>query len=195
MESKVSSKIETRRNAIRNIVQCGLFAAIIAVLTLITIPLPSGVPITLQTFAVALCGYSLGVKRGAVATGVYIALGAVGLPVFSGMKGGVAVLAGATGGYIYGFLGLAALCGLGAFIKLKSESKPAKSLNIAIAILLGLAGLAVCHICGTLQFGALTGRGFVEAALVASVPYLLKDIVSVVIAYLLGSQIKRRLIK
>ena len=182
--------LNKRRAAIRSIVECGLFAAIIAVLTLVTIPMPSGVPITLQTFAVALCGYSLGFRNGTIATAVYVALGAVGLPVFSGMKGGVSVLAGATGGYIYGFLFMAALCGLGLML-----SKKAGKLGIVVAIALGIAGLLVCHLLGTIQFSALTGRGFLEAALIASVPYLVKDIISVIAAYVLGMVIAKRVLK
>ena len=116
MDNTKQSNITKHREGIRGTVLCGLFAAIIAVLTLVTIPMPSGVPITLQTFAVALCGYSLGCAKGTAATFVYVALGAVGLPVFSGMKGGFSVLVGPTGGYIYGFVGMAVLCGLGAYL-------------------------------------------------------------------------------
>ena len=56
----------------------GVFAALLAVLSQIAIPLPTGVPITLQTFAVALCGYVLGPGMGALSVGVYLALGAAG---------------------------------------------------------------------------------------------------------------------
>ena len=93
------------------IVLVGVFAAVLAVLSQISIPLPSGIPVTLQTFAVALCGYALGWKRGLLATAVYVALGLVGLPVFSGFSGGLGKLAGPTGGYILGFLAIAGLAG------------------------------------------------------------------------------------
>lgn len=91
----------------------GVFAAVLAVLSQISFPLPSGIPVTLQTFAVALCGYALGCKRGTLAVLVYIVLGAVGLPVFANFSGGFGSLVGLAGGYIYGFLPMAALCGLG----------------------------------------------------------------------------------
>ena len=159
--------------------------------------MPSGVPITLQTFAVALCGYSLGCAKGTAATFVYVALGAVGLPVFSGMKGGFSVLVGPTGGYIYGFVGMAALCGLGAYLFLrltKRKGAVMKALGTAAAVVCGLAGLAVCHVCGTIQFAALTGRTFGEAAMLASVPYLAKDVISVVGAFAIGSVISMRVV-
>ena len=69
-------------------VQIAMFTAVVAVLSQIAIPMPSGVPVTLQTLAVALCGYVLGSKKGAVSLLVYALLGAVGAPVFANFKGG-----------------------------------------------------------------------------------------------------------
>ena len=105
--------MNSNREKITNIVMVGVFAAVLAVLSQISFPLPSGIPVTLQTFAVALCGYALGCKRGTLAVLVYIVLGAVGLPVFANFSGGFGSLVGLAGGYIYGFLPMAALCGLG----------------------------------------------------------------------------------
>lgn len=143
MDNTKQSNITKHREGIRGTVLCGLFAAIIAVLTLVTIPMPSGVPITLQTFAVALCGYSLGCAKGTAATFVYVALGAVGLPVFSGMKGGFSVLVGPTGGYIYGFVGMAALCGLGAYLfeTYKAGGRGHEGARTAAAVVCGLCGI------------------------------------------------------
>ena len=96
--------MNSNREKITNIVMVGVFAAVLAVLSQISFPLPSGIPVTLQTFAVALCGYALGCKRGTLAVLVYIVLGAVGLPVFANFSGGFGSLVGLAGGYIYGFL-------------------------------------------------------------------------------------------
>ena len=134
--------MNSNREKITNIVMVGVFAAVLAVLSQISFPLPSGIPVTLQTFAVALCGYALGCKRGTLAVLVYIVLGAVGLPVFANFSGGFGSLVGLAGGYIYGFLPMAALCGLGT-----------KMPHRVLAIVLGVAGLAACHLCGTIQFG------------------------------------------
>ena len=91
-----------------------MFAAVIAVLAQIAFPLPSGVPVTLQTFAVALTGVVLGAKLGTISTFIYILLGAVGVPVFSGFNGGLGAIVGKTGGFIWGFLFLAFFAGAGA---------------------------------------------------------------------------------
>lgn len=166
---------------VRDMVQIAMFAAITAVLSQIAIPMPSGVPITLQTLAVALCGYMCGSKKGAAALAVYVLLGAVGVPVFSNFKGGLSSLAGPTGGFIWGFIIMAFLCGLGIETKKKW-----------LAALLGVAGLLVCHICGTAQFALIKDGGFFSSAVLVSVPYLLKDIISVAAALAAAAVIRHR---
>ena len=102
------------KNKLQRTVMAGVFAALLVVLSQVSIPLPTGIPVTLQTFAVALCGCVLGPAVGSAAVGVYLALGAVGVPVFAGFSGGAGALVGMTGGYLWAFLPMAFLCGLGA---------------------------------------------------------------------------------
>ena len=83
--------MSAERLNVRDMTVMAVFAAALAVMSQISIPMPSGVPITLQTFALALIGYSLGAKRGAMAVLVYLLLGAVGVPVFANFHGGAAV--------------------------------------------------------------------------------------------------------
>lgn len=153
-----------------DLVLIAIFAAISAILSQISIPLPGGVPVTLQTFAVALCGYYLGWKKGLTAILVYILLGAAGVPVFANFSGGIGSIAGPSGGFIYGFLFMAALCGL------PLKQKPLK-------IVSGCIGLLICHLCGVVQFSLVMGNGFTESFLLASAPFLIKDIVSIVAAF------------
>ena len=105
----------------KTIVMIGMFAAVLAVLSQISIPMPSGVPVTLQTFAVALTGFILGWKYGAISVGIYILLGTVGVPVFSNFSGGLGALFGKTGGFIWGFLFLAGFCGVSHITKKKDS--------------------------------------------------------------------------
>ncbi|MCI9115608.1 biotin transporter BioY [Neglecta sp. X4] len=155
----------------QKIVMTGMCAALLAVLSQISIPLPTGVPVTLQTFAVALCGYILGPGLGTLSVVVYLAMGAVGLPVFAGFSGGLGAFMGMAGGFLWGFLGMAFLCGLGA-----------RQGNRLIAIALGTAGLLICHVCGVAQFALLTGSTPLQATAAVSVPYLIKDVISVALA-------------
>lgn len=180
-------KKETERPAkpaTKSIVCVGMFAAVLAVLSQISIPMPSGVPVTLQTFAVALTGVILGWKLGMGSTLVYILLGAVGVPVFAGFGGGAQVLVNYTGGFIWGFIALTFLCGIGVLLNHK-----------AAGILSGIAGLFICHVFGVIQFSAVMQMGWKESFLLASAPYVIKDVVSVILAFVVGIQIRARLLK
>ena len=170
--------------SVRHMAQIAILTAVVAVLSQISIPMPSGVPITLQTLAVALCGFVLGPKLGALAVGLYILLGGVGVPVFAQFSGGFDKLVGMTGGFIWGFLPFAFLCGLAMRRK-----------KIVVAGALALAGLAACHLLGVLQFAAVTGTGIGQSFLLVSAPYLVKDVASVVAAWLLALPINRALDK
>ena len=173
MEENKKKKISTK-----DMVQIAMFTAVVAVLSQIAIPMPSEVPVTLQTLAVALCGYVLGSKKGAVSLLVYALLGAVGAPVFANFKGGLGAIAGPTGGFIWGFIFMAFLCGLG----IESKHK-------WLAVVLGIAG----HACGAAQFAIIKGNGFWSSALLVSVPYLVKDFVSVIIALGAAALIRSRI--
>ena len=153
------------RQKITTIVLCALFAAITAVLSQIAIPMSSGVPVTLQTFAIALCGFYLCTARATVSTVVYVLLGAVGVPVFSGFKGGIASI----------------LCPKGGFIR------------IPLRIAMGILGVAACHICGFVQYALVAGKDLLSSFLLVSAPYLIKDIASVVLAYFAALAISKAL--
>lgn len=183
-----SKSIDTSNlKSTQTLVMAGMCTAIIAVLSQLSIPLPSGVPVTLQTFAIALTGYLLGSKLGGISTLVYLLIGMIGVPVFSNFGGGVAVLFGKTGGFLIGFLFMAVLCGLAVDTK--------KKLHPAFLFIFSLAGLLLCHLFGILQFSFLTRMGFWPSALLVSLPYLIKDMISVVFAYFVASTIRKAVIR
>lgn len=157
-----------------------LFAAIFAVCAWISFPMPSGISLTLQTFGIALGGYVLGAAWGTAAYAVYLLAGIAGIPVFSAFGSGIGQLFGVTGGYLIGFFGLVALCGAGKLFKSKF-----------LPPLFGIVGLAICHICGIIQFSRISGNSFAASAMTATVPYIIKDIVSVVAAYLIAEVLNK----
>ena len=159
---------------IRTLTFAALFAALIAVCAQLTVPMPSGVGFTLQTFAVALCGFLLGVKAGAAAMLAYLLVGLAGAPVFSGFQGGLQVLFGPTGGFLLGFFPMTALCGLAA------------GRQGALRWIWGLPGLLVCHLGGVVQFALLREMELLPAFLLVSAPFLVKDLLSVAAAALLA---------
>jgi len=88
------------------------FAAFVAVCAVLpAIPTGGAVPITLQTFGVALTGLVLGPRRGALALLLYVAVGLAGVPVLSGAVGGLGVLASPSAGYLLAFPAAAAIAG------------------------------------------------------------------------------------
>lgn len=164
-----------KKLSVRDLVLIALFTALLAVLSQLAIPLPSGVPITLQTFAVALCGFTLGTKKGVLAVVVYLLLGAIGLPVFAHFMGGIGVFAGVTGGFLWGFLALSALCGT------------RKPLPAAL-------GLVICHLLGVLQFALVSNTAVLASFGIVSAPYLIKDALSLVAALFAAKAVERGLV-
>ena len=176
-----SGKEVTAGMKIRNMVRCGLFAALLALCAWLSVPAGSTV-FTLQTFGVFLTLLVLGGKLGTASIGVYILLGAVGLPVFSGFRGGLGVLLGATGGYIWGFLGTALVYGLTE----KLWKKP---------ILSCVLGLLVCYGVGTAWLAGVyaPGVGLWAVLLQGVVPYILPDGIKLLLAWLLSKRLIKHL--
>ncbi len=160
-------------------------AALLAVCAWITVP--AAVPFTLQTFGVFLALRLLGGKKGTVAVLVYIAMGAVGLPVFSGF-GSTASLVGPTGGYIAGF----AVCGLWyTLLESRTGTRAARC-----AVMAG--GLLLCYAFGTVWFvlqmnGAGKAITFGAALTTCVLPYIVPDLVKIAAADLLAERIRKAL--
>ena len=133
----------------RDMAYIALFAILIAVCAWISIPMTT-ISFTLQTFAIFAALLTLGGRRGTYAVTVYLLLGAVGFPVFSGFQGGLGALLGATGGYIIGFLGSALVYWL--LTALVKDTLP-------VRITACLLGLIVCYAFGTAWFMAVYTTG------------------------------------
>ena len=168
----------------RNMALCGLFAAILTVCAWISIPVGDMV-ITLQTFGIFLTLGLLGGRYGSVTLLVYLLLGAVGAPVFSGFRGGLGALLGTTGGYIFGFM-LTCL-----FYWLITSRKDSPRTRLAAMVL----GLGLCYLCGSwwymtryLEAGAVT---FGMVMIKCVVPYLIPDAIKLTLAWLLTGKLKR----
>lgn len=169
------------RTAVKDMVMTAMFSALIAVCSILSIPVGQ-VPVTLQTFAVCLAAAVLGRRRGTVSVLVYILLGAVGLPVFSGMSSGIGILAGPTGGYIIGFLPAALIIGLVA------EKTLCRALPLAAAM---IAGVLVCYAIGTVWFMTVTGMNIGESLMLCVVPFLIPDAVKIVAAMILSNRLSK----
>ncbi len=158
-----------RRKKTLEAVTVALSAALICVCSWIQVP--SAVPFTLQAFAVFLSASILGMKKGTLAVGMYILLGAVGLPVFSGFQGGVGALFGATGGFIWGFLLSALVIGF---------SAEHFGRGFAATFTSSLAALLICYLTGTLWYMHIYGAGLKTAIAVCILPFILPDIIKII---------------
>ena len=170
-----------KKTKTKEMITVSLSAALICICSWIQVP--SAVPFTLQTFAVFLISAVLGAKKGAAATLVYLLLGAVGLPVFSGFQGGVGALLGATGGYAFGFIFAAVIVGL---------ITDKYGISLLTGIFSGVAGIAVCYLIGTLWFAFVYGGGNPAGAIsVCVLPFILPDAVKITLAMIIAKRVKK----
>ena len=187
----------------RSIAFVGLTIAVMAVSAWVTIPL-GPVPFTLQMFAMAFAVVVLTPREAIAAIAGYLALGAVGVPVFSGMRGGIGVLAGPTGGFIWGFLfGIAAAALLLHVVRsrttwgdkrawdadvAKNSGLPAAK-RLAAFVRVSIVELIACalftgvpYLCGWAQFMAVTGAAPEAAFLTCIAPFIMVDAVKILAA-------------
>lgn len=166
--------------SIRDMIYVSLMAVVIALCSWLSVP--AAVPFTMQTFAVFGALLLLGGRRGLLAVALYILLGAFGLPVFSGFRGGIGALLGPTGGYILGFL----LCAL-LYRLLEGKLRD---------LILLILGLLLCYLFGTLWFVYVYSSGgkeigFGAALMLCVVPYLLPDAIKLLLAFVLARRVKK----
>ena len=166
---------------IRNLTESAICIALIAALAQLVLPLPGGVPATLQTLGVAFCGYYLEAERGSGAVAVYLLLGALGLPVFSAFTGGLSSLLGPTGGYLWGFLLLALFCGIKG--------------RLSLRLIFGVLGLLLLHGIGALWYGFSAKVPLGGALLSVTMPTFWKDLLSLPLAFFLSQRVRKILKK
>lgn len=186
--SEVSTENVKKKRKMKtlDIVYIGLFSAIIAVCSWISIPLT--VPITLQTFGVCCAVGLLGLKRGTLSVLVYIILGLIGVPVFAEFTSGVGILAGTTGGYIIGFVFTALIVGI--MTKFFGD-------KLWVYIVSMVIGIAVCYAFGTVWFIMIYNNGNADAVSLGTVlgwcvtPFIIPDIVKIALASVICTRVKK----
>lgn len=173
-----------RKIATKDLVLTALFAALTAVLAQIQLPI-GPVPFNLAVFGAFLAGMLLEPAWAAASMGVYMLLGAVGIPVFAGFMGGPAVLLGKTGGYVIGYI----------FIALATALAVKRSVKLPVIGAAMLAGLLICYGFGTAWFMAVTGADLVSALGWCVLPFIVPDVCKGVLACVLGRLLAGRLAK
>lgn len=155
------------------LVWTALMAALIGAGAYLIVPI-GPVPVSMQPFFIFLAGYALGPKHGTLAVGLYLLAGTIGLPVFAGGKSGLGHLLGPTGGYLFGFVITAFLCGM------------ARNADRTIGWLKGLgwgaAGLIVVYAVGATWLKIALSFTWGKALAVGVVPFLPWDAAKIVVA-------------
>lgn len=175
---------------LRDMCFVAIFTAVTAVLAQVSIPMPLGVPLTLQTFAVLLAGIVLGAKKGALAVVIYVLLGALGVPVFTGFQGGFAVILRHTGGFILSFPLMALCAGIGADLRIKNIWL--KNAVLASGL---IAGTAINFICGMFWGKFVLDLSVMNAFMGFVMPFILTSVLQIIFAGAFGVSVKRILKK
>ena len=151
--------------------------------------IPAVVPFTLQTFGIFFALCFLGGARGTAVVAIYLGMGLVGLPVFSGFNGGVAALMGPTGGYLLGFLASALIYWAGQALLRQ------KATHVWAQIVLCVLGLAACYLLGTVWFVYVYRAvdSWSKALMLCVVPYLLPDAAKIALAIFVAAALRRAL--
>ena len=168
---------------VRDMLLCALFACITAILAQVQIALPTLVPITLQTLGVYLIGALLKPKLAFISTLVYVLMGVIGLPVFSGFNGGAANLLGPSGGYIYSFPIMALVISL---IITKNNS-------LLFKVIAMVAGTVVCYGIGTIWFIYVTNTSLIPALTMCVIPFLPGDTLKIIVAIVLSKKLDKKI--
>ncbi len=171
----------TENNKTKTITYCALLTAIMCVVGPACIP-AGVVPVTFGLAVVMLAAVVADLKTAAISTVLYVVLGALGLPVFSGGQGSLAVLLGPTGGYIWGYIPAVVLCAV-----LSNKNSPTKTYAACII------GTAICYICGAVQYMIISRCGFYDALRLCVIPFIIPDALKMLFVSAVGIKIKRRL--
>ena len=165
---------------LRSLTRCALFAALMCILSPLAIPV-GPVPVTLGTFVLVLIGMMLPWRQAGCAVGIYLLMGCVGLPVFSGGGAGPGMLFGPTGGYLWCYLPMVLLVSAG------------KGNTLLRALACSAAAFLLCYTCGSWQFTHVVGVGWREALGSCVFPFLPFDAVKLACACIIGTRLRRRL--
>lgn len=170
---------------VKDMTRIALCSVLMVICSQIIVPI-GPVPFTLQTFAVFFVLEFLGGKMGTASVGLYIFLGMLGLPVFSGFSGGIGALLGPTGGYITGFL----LMGFIYLIIMKFSGQ-GKAQRFAALVM----GLIICYLFGTVWFIHVYGKGisFASAIKLCVLPFIVPDILKMILGILISDILKKRM--
>lgn len=183
--TKTSTAHSTSGIPVKDIAIIGLVTAVTCILGPLALPI-GPVPISLTNLVIYFSLYILGMKKGSISYVVYLLIGLIGVPVFSGYTGGAQKLFGPTGGYLIGFIPMAILAG---FVIDRFRK------NYLYCMLAMIAGTAICYALGTAWLAYQAGLSLKAALSAGVIPFIPGDLIKMGLAAYLGPQIRTALIK
>ena len=171
----------------RKLAYTAIMAVVICICSWITVPFT--IPFTMQTFAVFCALLLLGGKLGTLSVVIYILMGMVGLPVFSGFRGGIGHILGPTGGYLIGFV-------FSGLFYILFEPFISKNEKLKIPVLAGC--LILCYLIGTLWFKAVysaagTDYGFLKILSICVFPFIIPDALKLLLSFFVSGRVKKHI--
>src|SRR5574344_2437801 len=179
-----------RKRRSTGIVLAALFAALTAAGCFIQIPLPGGIPIVLQDMMAMLSGMLLGPLYGTIAVFVFLVLGCIGLPVFSGKAGLHVLIGGPTGGFLFGYLLGALAAGIILSLLLPTSKKQSTRKSYIVITDSGLVATIVVFVCGIIGFRLVTHYDMAKTLAAVLVPFIPGNIIKLVLMVLLTKKFR-----
>lgn len=178
------------RTSTRELTAGSLLAALLAAVSIVVLPI-GPVPITLQVFVVVLIALLLRPAWALTATGVYVLVGAIGVPVFAGLTGGLGILFGPTGGYLFGFVFGSAI---GSAVRRAAERRMVP--RVVSDSMGALATVAVIYILGVTQLWGVSNLGqqglsLMAAVAVGAAPFIVPDLIKAAVAIVVAEALRR----
>lgn len=168
---------------------CSLFAAILCVISPHAIPMT--VPLTLATLGIYVCSCVLTPAMSTVSILLYLAIGAIGVPVFSGYSGGIGKLAGPTGGYLVGYIPMALVISLTVTLLARRKRQMPAAVDIAVRMLACVLGTVVLYAFGTLWYVIQQKTTFAAALPLCVFPFIPGDIAKIIAAALISRGVEK----
>lgn len=174
----------SKSHSVYRMVTIAVLTAVLCVVCPITVPLGL-IPFSLSNFVLFLALYLIGKRGSIICCAVYIVMGALGLPVFSGFAGGLGHLLGPTGGYILGYIPMLFVSGV---IFERFQNNAMRVFGIII-------GMLICYVVGTVHYCVILKVSLVSALAICVVPFLLGDLAKIVLVVSIGPMVRERITK
>ena len=163
----------------KDITRISALVALVAIFSQISLPMPHGIPLTMQVFAIVLISQLLKPFHAFICITIYILLGIFGVPVFANFSGGIERILGPTGGFIFGFYILSYILYL------------SQKANKSCKIFFTLIAVIIFHLIGVVQYSIVMKTTIINSIIIVSIPYFLKDIILIYVAILISKKLNK----